>query len=40
MQNDSQTISEKAKLMPKRSKKEAYDDVGSIAGRRFVPEKY
>jgi polyphosphate kinase 2 len=26
--------------LPKRSKKEAYDDVGSIANRRFVPEKY
>ena len=26
--------------LPKRSKKEAYDDVASIANRRFVPEKY
>ena len=26
--------------LPKRSKKEAYDDVASIASRRFVPEKY
>jgi hypothetical protein len=26
--------------LPKRSKKEAYDDVASIAGRQFVPEKY
>jgi polyphosphate kinase len=26
--------------LPKRSKKEAYDDVASIADRRFVPEKY
>jgi polyphosphate kinase len=30
---------EKAEL-PKRSKKEAYDDISSIANRRFVPEKY
>jgi polyphosphate kinase len=26
--------------LPKRSKKDAYDDVASIANRRFVPEKY
>jgi hypothetical protein len=26
--------------LPKRSKKEAYDDIASIANRRFVPEKY
>jgi polyphosphate kinase len=26
--------------LPKRSKKEAYEDVASIADRRFVPEKY
>jgi polyphosphate kinase len=26
--------------LPKRSKKDAYDDVASIASRRFVPEKY
>ena len=26
--------------LPKRSKKEAYDDVVSVAERRFVPEKY
>jgi polyphosphate kinase len=26
--------------LPKRSKKEAYDDVASIANRRFVPQKY
>jgi polyphosphate kinase 2 len=26
--------------LPKRSKKDAYDDVTSIANRRFVPEKY
>jgi polyphosphate kinase 2 len=26
--------------LPKRSKKEAYDDLASIADRRFVPEKY
>jgi polyphosphate kinase len=26
--------------LPKRSKKEAYDDISSIANRRFVPEKY
>ena len=26
--------------LPKRSKKEAYDDVASIASRRFVSEKY
>jgi polyphosphate kinase 2 len=26
--------------LPKRSKKEAYDDIVSIANRRFVPEKY
>jgi polyphosphate kinase len=25
---------------PKRSKKDAYDDIASIANRRFVPEKY
>ena len=30
---------EKAEL-PQRSKKDAYDDVASIANRRFVPEKY
>ena len=30
---------EKIKL-PKRSMKEAYDDQGSLKGRRFVPEKY
>jgi polyphosphate kinase len=30
---------EKVKL-PDRSKKDAYDDVASIANRRFVPEKY
>jgi len=27
-------------VLPKRSKKGAYDDQASIAGRRFVPEKY
>ena len=26
--------------LPKRSKKDAYDDIASIANRRFVPEKY
>jgi polyphosphate kinase len=26
--------------LPKRSQKDAYDDVASIANRRFVPEKY
>ncbi|MFZ0709141.1 MAG: hypothetical protein WAM53_03790, partial [Terrimicrobiaceae bacterium] len=26
--------------LPKRSHKDAYDDVASIANRRFVPEKY
>jgi polyphosphate kinase 2 len=26
--------------LPRRSKKEAYDDIVSIANRRFVPEKY
>jgi polyphosphate kinase len=26
--------------LPNRSKKDAYDDVASIANRRFVPEKY
>ena len=26
--------------LPERSKKEAYDDVASIANRRFVPQKY
>jgi polyphosphate kinase len=26
--------------LPKRAKKDAYDDVASIANRRFVPEKY
>jgi polyphosphate kinase len=26
--------------LPKRSKKEAYDDIASIENRRFVPEKY
>jgi CheY-like chemotaxis protein len=26
--------------LPKRSKKDTYDDVASIANRRFVPEKY
>jgi polyphosphate kinase len=26
--------------LPKRSKKEAYDDIASIANRRFVAEKY
>jgi hypothetical protein len=31
--------SEKVKL-PKRSTKGEYDDVKSIAGRRFVPERY
>jgi hypothetical protein len=30
---------EKAEL-PKRSKKDAYDDIASIAKRRFVAEKY
>ena len=30
---------EKVKL-PKRSTKEAYDDVASLQHRRFVPEKY
>ena len=30
---------EKVKL-PKRSMKEAYDDVAALKGRRFVPEKY
>jgi hypothetical protein len=26
--------------LPNRSKKDAYDDIASIANRRFVPEKY
>jgi polyphosphate kinase len=26
--------------LPKRSKKDAYDDVAPIVNRRFVPEKY
>jgi hypothetical protein len=26
--------------LPERSKRDAYDDVASIANRRFVPEKY
>jgi hypothetical protein len=26
--------------LPKRSKEDAYDDIASIANRRFVPEKY
>ena len=26
--------------MPKRSTKGAYDDEGSLKGRRFIPEKY
>ena len=26
--------------LPKRSKKDVYDDIASIANRRFVPEKY
>jgi hypothetical protein len=30
---------EKIKL-PKRSKKEAYDDEATMQGKRFVPEKY
>jgi len=30
---------EKIKL-PERSKKHAYDDAATLAGRRFVPEKY
>ena len=26
--------------LPKRSRKEAFDDISSMANRRFVPEKY
>ena len=26
--------------LPNRSKKDLYDDIASIANRRFVPEKY
>ncbi len=26
--------------LPKRSKKRAYDDQSSLAGRKFVPERY
>ena len=26
--------------LPKRSKKDAYDDIASIANRHFVPENY
>ena len=34
------TIPRKKVKLPKRSKKGAYDDQASLAGRRFVPEKY
>ena len=27
-------------VLPSRSKKHEYDDVASLAGRKFIPEKY
>jgi hypothetical protein len=33
-------VSQEKVELPKRSKKDAYDDVASIANRHFVPEKY
>ena len=27
-------------MLPERSKKHAYDDVASLEGRRFIPERY
>jgi hypothetical protein len=35
-----EVVSREKVELPKRSKKDAYDDTASIANRRFVPEKY